>query len=752
MSGVTLSQATPSDILQQWRDAMAARFGEEAEEDPIVRALLNLLSALEWSGSARRIVEALPDHPLPLSMEDLRNTLARLGMRSVPHKLAARKLAEALCPCLLVPSNGAAPIAVVARTEDGFEITADNDVGARRLVSKLPRGTFYFIDPVEEPNTEGPEGAKRWIRGLLTDFRSVILWAFVAAFFINVLSLAGPLSIMVIYDQVIAKESLGTLDWLLLGVVGAAVFEIILRVLRARIQAYIGAKLDYQIGSRVFQHVMHLPPLFTERAPVGGQVTRIREFDGFRELFAGPLASVLLDLPFTLLFVLVLFLIGGPLAAVPVVLAVTYLLLAWLVLPVLRERTRATGVVRSSRYAFLVELVWGMRAIKQQDGGDIWKRRFRKLSADASWSNFRVSEWQNGSLAVAQSIMFLSGVATLTFGVMLVSEGSMSLGALIATMMLVWRILGPIQTLFSIASRVEQIYQSVSQLISVLGYRPEQTPGTGPSIPIKFRGELKFNRVSMRYSQDGNPAMLGVSFTAQPGEMIGVAGESGAGKSTLAKLAMGLYRPQGGSVTLDGVDLRQMKPITLRQTLGYVPQRNHAFPGSLLDNIRLADPGASLDRVRYACRMAGILHKIEALPEGFDTVFRDGLQNSVPQGFLRQLALARAFLCDSPLLVLDEPTSSMDSDDENYFLRALEVLRGEKTIIMITQRPSHMLLCDRLAYMEQGELRYMDTPERVLDVLKSRAAPTVVGPSGANAVGQGASGGGGGSALGRIGQ
>lgn len=734
MNGVTLAESSTQDLLVKWQRGLVNHFGDQVEEDPYFCALLNLLDALQWRGSARQVVEAVPNTE-HFGLEELRNTLARLGLRTIPYKMRPASLSEGLCPCLYVKGEREAPTVVIDRKGHDFVIAPKTGVGIEITAKTLPRGgTFYLVERIERSDEASrggqadPHSARQWLGSLVGAFRSVILWSFVLAFVINLLSLVGPLSIMVIYDQVIAKESLETLEWLLIGVGAAALFEVALRVLRARCQAYVGAKLDYQVGVKVFEQVLHLPPLMTERAPVGGQVTRIREFDSFREIFAGPIAGIALDLPFTILFVGVLFWIGGSLALVPVVLALVYFLLARAVVPTLRERTRRAGKARSERHGFLVELMWGMRAIKQTVGYGTWKKRFRRISANAAWANFDVGRLHSAGTGLAQTIMFLAGAATLGFGVLKVDQGEMSLGALIATMMLVWRILGPIQTLFGLANRVEQLRQSFRQLADMLSYRREQEPGRGPAVPIRFQGALSFNRVSMRHGPSTNPAILGLSFSVEPGELIGIAGDSGSGKSTLSKLALGLYQPQGGAITLDGIDLRQLRPITLRQTLGYVPQKNHAFPGSILDNIRLADPTASLDRVREACKMAGILHKIEALPVGFDTVFRDGLHTQVPQGFLRQIALARAFLSDAPVYILDEPTSGMDEEDERYFLRALEALRDRKTVLMVTQRPSHMLLCDKLLYLEHGQLQYFGDPEKVLDAVHSgsRAAGPMI--------------------------
>lgn len=715
MSGVTLVQPTPVDLRDRWCAALENHYGTPVEGDELLCALVNFLEAYGWQGSPRALIEALPAQSVVLDFEAMRDVLARLGIRTLATKLSSRKVTDNLCPCLVKENGRRVPTIIVGRGEaKNFEVAPRNVVGQAETVRNPGGGTVFTTDTISSEAQQGRDGATRWFRNLLGEFRHMVVLTVIVAFIVNILSLIGPLSIMIIYDQVIGKESVETLRWLIIGVLVAALFEIGFKICRARIQAYVSAKLDFRIGSRVFEQVLHLPPLFTERAPVSGQVSRLREFDGFRDLFSGPLVAVLVDLPFTLTFLLVLFLIGGPIVAIPVVLAVIYVIIAAVSMPEIRTRNTDSAVARRDRYNFLVELLNGIRGIKQQKGPEIWDRRFRSLSAETAYANHDAGRFQATVIGLSQSIMMASGALTLGFGVQQVIAGTMSLGALFATMMLVWRVLGPLQTLLSLAHRWEQTRDSFRQLIDMLSFRREQEPGGDPEVPMRFNGALSFNRVSMRYAPDANPSLLGVSLDARPGELIAVAGESGSGKSTLLKAAMGLYQPQAGVVTLDGVDLRQIRPITLRQTLAYLPYRNSLFPGSIRDNILLAAPEASEDKLRFACRMAGILHKIEALPHGMDTLFRAGPQSHLPQAFLRQIGLARVFVQDAPVVLLDEPTASMDEDDERYFLRALEVLHGKSTVLMVTQRPSHMRLADRMLYMEDGQVRFFDTPTAVL--------------------------------------
>ncbi|MEG3619645.1 peptidase domain-containing ABC transporter [Magnetovibrio sp. PR-2] len=713
MSNLSYHQMKISDLPENWLRAMHNRYGSEKALDPVAACLAVLLDALHWEGSARQLVEAGPYQNRPLDSEDMRNTLARLGFKTILVNEKRDDLHNRLCPCLLVQSDGV-PAIVLEHTDKGFVVFDGRKPTRNTTFKNLHGGDLYLVQAVEKESQAVQQTPVTWLSSMIGRFKGLFSTTLLISFFINILSLIVPLSIMAIYDQVIGKDSPEMLRFIVFGVLGAVVFEIFMRAWRAKVQARVGARIDYIVSSKVFDQVLHLPPLFTERASVGGQVTRIREFETFRDLLSGPLATLALDLPFALIFIIAIAIIAGPLVLIPVVLGLLYLVLSFIILPKLQNQIRRAGEQRSKRHAFLVELMWSMRSVKQMGAESIWGDRFRTMSADAAWANLEVNRLNSVSQDMAQLLMIVAGAATLVFGVLSAMDGGISMGALIATMMLVWRVLSPIQTLFGLGNRIHQTRQSLGQFLSILEYDRESQNDNDQLSALKFNGQVNFDRVSMRYTANANPALLGLSFTVKPGELIGIAGDSGSGKSTIAKLMVGMYEPQGGTVSLDGIDIRQVKPITLRQTLSYVPQYNHAFPGTILDNVRLADPTASIQEVKEACRKAGVLAKIEALPHGLDTAFKDGLEAHVPQGFLRQLALARGFLRDAPVLILDEPASGLDEKDESAFLKTLAELRGHQTIIMITQRPSHMRLCDKLLTMDHGQMELFGATEAVL--------------------------------------
>ena len=718
MKPVVLYQPPPKNLKRLWKKAVFNFTGAE-ELDPVLQVLLCMLEAMNWKGSPNRIVEALDYETKDLGIYDLRNFLSRLGFKTIPLKTDVKKLSERLCPCIFVNKEG---YYIIKLDEQGNKVAQDVTREEDLPLESLKKGTFYVVEKIDREQTEELDRSALWFRNLFIQFKPLIIKAFVISFFINLMALSIPLAVMMIYDQVIAKESTQTLYYVASGVGLSLAFELALRIVRSKEQAYIGARFDYLVSTKVFEQILHLSPVFTERAPVGGQVSRIRSFESLREFFTGSLANTALDLPFVLLFIAVIGLIAGPMVIVPLVLAALYTILAAVIMPEIRARSKMATEVRTSRYTFLVETLWQMRQVKQRCSEERWKKRFRVLSGNADWQNLQVNRLQGNVQNIAQTLMMASGVMTLIFGVHSVMNETMSLGALVAVMMMVWRILSPLQGLFNVSNRIEQIQNGLRQLKSILRFEPEQELGDMPQTTVDYEGAIEFNRISMRYKADANPAMLGVSFKVKPGEMLAVTGHSGSGKTTLAKLILGMYRPQAGAVTIDGVDIRQLKPITLRQTLAYVPQSNHVFPGTIYENLTLANPASSFAQVRKACRQAGILETIEALPDGFNTEFKEGLQTQVPQSFLRKIALSRAFLRNAPVLILDEPAGSMDEKDEAVFLETLNAIRGTQTIIMITQRPSHMRMCDRLMVLKKGQIDMLGNPEEVLSKMFTKPA------------------------------
>jgi ATP-binding cassette subfamily C protein/ATP-binding cassette subfamily C protein LapB len=684
------------------------RLGSFTAMSDVAVCLMPLLSALGWRGEARQVTEALPHFADNLDLAGLRNVLAHLGYDSRGTRLRLANLDPRMMPSLFVSDRGEAMV-VLGRGDDGIEVFDGGDGQHHVLARPSQRGMAYFFSPRLQRDAKTTETRQHWFRRLVRRFGSTVYRVLGITLALNLLALATPLFIMAVYDWVISARSLSTLGYLALGVLLALVSDQALRAVRARVVAYVGTRLDMIVGSAVFEHVLHLPPAFTERAPVGAQVARLKEFESLREFFTGPLALVVLELPFAIVFLVAIAFLGGPLAFIPIVLIALFLTMGTALAPAIRNRVSATTRSQS----FLVEATSNMRALKFARAEQTWLERYRALSADAAAAGMR-SGFLAATVTTLVYVMMLSaGVATLGFGTFRVLDGAMSVGALVATMILVWRVLSPLQTGFITLTRLEQVLASIRQLNRLMAIRPEREPNTIVP-PRQYRGRVTFSRVSLRYAPDSDPALIGVNFDVAPGEIVAVIGHNGSGKSTLLKVISGLYAPQAGNVRIDGLDIRQLDPVELRHAVGYVPQVGHLFHGTIAQNLRLGEPTASDEDLRRALQRAHVLEDILALPEGLETRIGDQRSRQLPSGLRQRLCLARCYLREAPIMLFDEPANALDRAGDQAFMAAIEEFRGRATAFIVTHRPSHMRLADRVLVLDQGALRLAGPPEEVL--------------------------------------
>ncbi|MCW5700828.1 MAG: ATP-binding cassette domain-containing protein, partial [Rhodospirillales bacterium] len=552
---------------------------------------------------------------------------------------------------------------------------------------------------------------------VFTRFRGLALQTIVMTLMLNVLALVAPLFVMAVYDKAIGSGSLSTLTYLAIGVGLALVSDMVLRTVRARIVALVGARLDHIASIAIFQKILSLPSAFIERATVGAQVTRLRDFENVREFFTGPMAFALFEIPFSLLFIVVIAVIAGPVAYVPVGAIALFGLLAYLTAPMIRSTVAKSSRAVAQRQEFLAQMVPGMRAIKYAAAEGVWLNRYRELSAKACLNNF-YSGLANGLINnLSHLLMMGAGVSTIMFGVVRVMDGMLTPGGLIASMILVWRVLAPLQTGFATISRLTQVRSSIRQIDSLMKLPSEREPDAMLSPLRKLNGSVRFSHVSLRYGPDSEPALMGVDFDVKPGEVVAIIGATGSGKSTILKTILGLYVPQAGCIRLDNKDIRQLDPIAVRDLVAYLPQSCEFFYGTLAQNLRLAQPVATDDELRWAARLAGILDDISALPDGFNTRIGDVATNMLPTSFRQQMGLARVFLKRSPILLLDEPGTGLDFAADKALQTAINEMKGNTTVFIVTHRPSHLQLADKILWMDGGRVAAFGPTQDVLQVM-----------------------------------
>lgn len=692
------------------------------------RALTFILPALNWRGQAKQVCEALPHMPGELDKVDLVNSMINLGFYARSTTLYLRNIDPRLTPGLFVCAEDTPYILLPDAEGTGCEVydPADDTIKPLGEVADC-KGTLYrFLPQTQETITgdkvrsNASEKPFQWFRQLIKRFDSIFLQAFLVSFLINILALASSLFVMVVYDKVIGSRSVETLQYLVFGAVLAMIMEAMLRYLRARSLAFFGVRIDAITSQLIFERLLFLPPRLIEGSSIPSQVARIKDFDSIREFFSGPTGIAVLELPFTLIFIITIVIIGGPLALIPLVLACCYFTLSMVMLPKIQARTEDGAVAGVKRQALLVETMRKIRALKAHGLGDIWWQRFHELSGQAAMTGFSSAFLTSLIEAFAYGLSVIAGISTLTFGIWLVWQGHITTGALIASMMLVWRVLTPMQAIVNSLIRIRFIFRSIAQVHKLVRTPPEgKLTAVDPEL-FRLKGNITFNGVGLRYTGERGPIISGMNLHIKAGEIIAIVGGSGTGKTSILKLTNGLYIPQMGSILIDGLDIRQRDPVELRKNISYVPQIIELFHGTIEKNLRMVKPDASDEELMEAITWAGAMEEIRALPKGLNTFIGDYRSEQLSSVFAFQLNLARGYLREAPIMLFDEfPSAVLNDTTGALFREYLQKARGRKTILFITDRKSDVLLADRLIYLTGTGQVLAGEPEELLTALQT---------------------------------
>jgi len=705
----------PKDAIAQLRGTVDGVFQEMSG---MASSLLPLLQALDWKGTTREIAEALPHFVSEIELVDLRNALVNLGFETYAKPLRLSQLDPRLAPFLFVTENpdGKEDVRVVLEAEGShISLWHKGDISGLAFSEADIEGTAYYITRTEDRDVSEKPHIFGWTGRILGRFNRRIRMLFAVSLFSNVIGIAFPIFIMFIYDSVIRMHSIGTLPMLVLGVLMFLATDAALRYIRAKIIGFIAGRLDYILGSKTFERIFGLAPAYTERAAVSVQLARIKEFESIRDFFTGPLVGAAIDLPFVFIAVAVVAVLAGPLAFVPLATVLAYLGLALLLLPSSRQLKKEASAASGRRDDVMVETLLTRKSIKDTAAEGIWLERYRLASAEASRQRQRTENHETMMDALCHMIQMLSGLAILAWGTVLVINGAISIGALIATMILSWKMLAPIQSGFLAYTKFDQILGAVRQLNNLMSLRSEGNAGKARLLVNEIKGTIAFDRVSFRYTQETDPALLGATFRIEQNTTVAITGTTSSGKTTLVKLLLGLYQPQGGSISVGGLDLRQIDPRDLRCKIGYAPQDLQFFYGTIAQNMRLAEPTATDNEIERALRCVGLWDEIDRLPEKLKTRLNANANRDFDPGFLQRLNIARALLRDTPILMLDEPAQRLDYAGDAALIDHLRYLHGKKTIVMITHRPSHIWLADKVIVMNRGMVEFEGAPQDALE-------------------------------------
>ncbi|MGE0754956.1 MAG: peptidase domain-containing ABC transporter [Alphaproteobacteria bacterium] len=713
-------EATTPNLSELLTTFYQMNLGQQSQVHMDYSACLpNLLMALGWRGDARQLYDALPHHESEFTEVDLYNVMAVLGYRYDVTNVRNRPLDSIPVPCLYTDSSDEL---YVLYTHDDNAVHAFHSITQRSqlLTDAMVSGRVLTFEKIAHEDDEAERHARnkagmKWFQAIVRKFDR-LFWAVGGlSILINMMSLAVPLFVMMTYDKVIGANSLITLPFLLAGILGVIVLEGSLRMLRTRMLAWFGARINIMVSTLIFERLMYLSPAQTERAPIASQLARIKAFESVRDFFTGNMFITLLELPFTMVLILAIGLISGPLIWIVLSVTTAYILLIAAMRWNMKLNIHRAARAGSERMQITMETFNKLDSLKYNGVIEPWLERFERHCAKAVLNNFRSTFLAMLVEHIAHALTLCAGVATLAYGVDAIWAGEMSAGGLVAIMILTWRVLSPLQATCSMLPRLEHIQSSIGQVNQLMELEPEREPVKPDLVYKSFKGDVAMQNVGLRYGRFNDPVFTGLTLQAKPGQIVAITGGNGAGKSSILKLVCGLYTPQAGTIRIDGTDSRQLDPIVLRRQMSYLPQTPDFFSGSIAENLRLHRPDASDEELKAALLQSGAWDDVRLLPSGIHT--RIGSNNNrMTSSLAYRLGLARLYLNPASIILCDElPFAILNGPAGDAFKQQLAEWRGRSTVFFVTHRNDYLQIADHVILLQLDRKPITGKPSEVLN-------------------------------------
>jgi len=693
-------------------------------DDALLGCLTILCALLDRPLSAEALTAGLPLIEGKLSTELFPRAAARAGISA---RLVSRSLASITriaLPCVLLLKGRRACVLTEIRPGQGARVVlpemgaGEREVGWQELLEEyvgyaiFARPEFQYDSRSEDLRVADPKG---WFWGTIMSSWKLYIEVAVAAFLINAFAIASPLFTMNVYDRVVPNFAEETLWVLATGIAIIYGFDFLLKFARTKLVDAAGKRADTRIAARLFQQVLGMK-MGARPHSAGSLANTMREFDNLREFFTSSTLVTLIDLPFLFLFLGVIFLIAGPLAVVPLAAVLLVVPVVFLIQMRLQAVVSETFREAQQKHAILVEAISGVETIKSTASEGRMQRYWETFVGKTSMSAQKAHFWSQAAILFSGWATQMVTVGIIVYGVYMIANGDLSMGALVACNMLAGRAMAPLGQMAGIIIRFNQSRTSLTALDDMMRTPVERPEGRKFITRSNLAGSVEFKNVNFSYPQAQTTALVNASFKIEAGEKVGVIGRIGSGKSTLERLLLGLYEPTEGAVLVDGIDTRQLDPADLRRSIGVVPQDVYLFYGSVRENISIAAPYADDSAILRAARIAGVDEFVSRHPQGFDLQVGERGMN-LSGGQRQAISVARALLLDPPILLLDEPTSSMDNTTESRFKARLGTVLGGRTLILITHRGSLLSLVDRLIVMDGGKVVADGPKEDVLEAL-----------------------------------
>ncbi len=695
-------------------------------QDPLLNSLIYVSRYYGLANSPEALVNGLPLSDGKLTPFLFPRSAERAGLVAKENRSDLDNIPHLILPAVLLLKQGEACVlnSIDLEKQEAEIITAESGMVPIIIpVAELKEqfiGRYFLVKKQFRYDERSPEVLKtrkgHWFWSTIWESKNIYRDVLIASILINIFAIAAPMFTRLVYDKVVPNLAFETLWVLASGIFVVFLFDLLLKLMRSYFIDVAGKKSDILISSKLFSKVLGIR-MEAKPASVGAFAKNLQEFESIREFFTSATIGSLIDLPFALMFLALIWLMAGNLVFVPVAGVVILIIYALLIQGPLRRTIEEGSRLASQKYANLIESLAGLETVKLFSAQGQFQFRWEEAVA-------HMANWNIKSRRITDSIQNTAGfvqqstnVGMIIFGVYLIAEGELTMGGLIAATMLSGRAISPLVQLSLLSTRYNQAKSSMTLIEQVMSMPDEQEEGKRYIHRPIIQGHIALDKVTFHYPDSPVASVRDLSLTIAPGEKVAIIGRIGSGKTTLERLIMGLYKPTEGHVRIDDTDMEQLHHVDVRRNIGCVPQDSNLFYGSVRDNITLGRPLVDDRDVMDAANRAGVAAFTQQDPAGLERQVGEG--GGLLSGGQRQsIAIARAFLGRPPVLLMDEPTSAMDNRSEMHIKHQLSQLLPSETLILITHKTSMLDVVDRVIVMEKGSIIADGPKAKVLSDLK----------------------------------
>ena len=680
--------------------------------DPLLDALVLLTGLYNQPKTRDSLIAGLPVEDQKLDVDNFVVAAERGGLSAKLLKRDISTLSKFTFPALLLLKGKNTAILLDIDDENSTAKIMRPEFGKSQETISLKEledeysGYLYLVKQLHKFDGRTQQTldvkSEHWFYSTMAKSYKIYRDVLLASVIINIIVLAAPLYTRNVYDRVIPNDALSTLWTFTIGVFIAYTFDFILRMVRAYFIDIAGKKSDVLLSAKIFKHIQSTE-LSKRPKSTGTFAKQLGDFESIRELITSSSMTLIIDLPFTLIFLIVIYIMAGSLVIVPVVAMILILAFGLYAQASMKYTVEKTYRASGEKSGLLYEGLTSIESVKAYNMQSRNQKKYEDATGEiAGWSiktkmmSTAVGSWSN-------YVQQMATVASVVYGVYLIQDGKLTMGGLIAVSMLLGRTIAPMRQVASLITRIHGAKASFESLDKIMANEVELDEQKTYIQKSELKGEFEFREVDFAYPEAEVLSLHNLSFKIKPNQKLAILGRIGSGKSTIGKLLMRFYLPTKGSVYVDGIDINQLSPYELRRHIGYVPQHVQLFYGSVKDNIKIGVEHVNDERVQLVARLAGVTDFTDKHPQGLDMPVGELGQNL--SGGQRQLvALARALILFPKILIMDEPSSAMDLTTEKILRDRLKEIVKDKTVIIATHKASLLDLVDTLMVVEAGQM------------------------------------------------